>query len=445
LSRANIFSNITRESKKKVAVIGYGILGLTAVEFLDRQSFEVHIFDLDNDKDDSKFFLEPPGPKSLMHPMSSPVGSPGNLYRWGKAITNCIQNELPWSRDFIYKVPELSRKLVEYGFPQIDLQVHDSSKTNLKIKYANMNKFSRKIDSSNHHADVIRHYALVSNLDVENGFVQVKSQSEEGFTEESEFDLAIICAGPINSFNLVSKSGLIPNIESAAYLDHPTIWLGKIRTKKLIWIHSRLQNTRVVFGAKPGAIVISTDKDSTITIRVRPDSARHLFRKRFTLIARILWHFKKKLLASSGLLFSRNFSVAISFDLSDAAIRSVLSKKGEISELCYSNFGPKVDSLLLKVIDDVIGENFGAFEKTWENEMSAFEETPAAHYAGFLGLLKDDKNESILEGFRLHKVPQISLPGSVSFPGQVIGHPTYLALLSVLYEVERINATHFDN
>ena len=445
LSRVNTDSNAMRKSKKKVAVIGYGILGLTAVEFLDRKNFEVHIFDLDFGKNGSKFFREPAGPKSLMHPMSSPVGSPGNLYLWGRAVTNCIQNEFPWSRDFMDKVPELSRKLVNYGFPQMDLQVHDSSRTNLKINYANMNKFSQRIDSSNHHVDVIRHYALVSNLGFKNGFVQVNCQSEEGFIEESEFDFVIVCAGSMNSFNLVSKSGLIPNIESAVYLDHPTIWLGKIRTKKLVWIHSRLQNKRVVFGAKPGAIVISTEKDSAVTIRVRPDSVRRLSRKHFTLIARILRRLKKKLLTSSGLFFSRNFSVAISFDLNDAAIRSILSKKGEISELCYSDFGPKVDSQLLKVIEDVIGENFGAFEKTWESELSVFEETPAAHYAGFLGLLKDDKNENILDGFRLHKVPQISLPGSVSFPGPVIGHPTYLALLSVLYEVERINAIHFNH
>jgi hypothetical protein len=378
-----------------------------------------------------------------MHPMSSPIGSPGNLYLWGRAVTNCIENEFHWPRDFIDKVPELSHKLVDYGFPQMHLQVHDSSKTYLKINYANMNKFRTRIDSSKHYVNIIRHYALVNNLALKNGFVQVNFQSKEGFIEESEFDFAIICAGPINSFNLVSKSGLIPKIESANYLDHPTIWLGKIRTKRLVWIHSRLQNRRIVFGAKPGAIVISTETDSAVTIRVRPDSARRLSRKHFTLFERILRHLMRKLLAGVGLFLCRNFSVAISFDLSDAAIRSVLSKNGEIYELCYSKFGPKVYSPLLKVIDDVLGENFGEFERTWDNEMSVFEETPAAHYSGFLGLLKDDKNESILDGFRLNKVPQISVPGSVSFPGTVIGHPTYLGLLSLLYEVERINSVHF--
>jgi hypothetical protein len=442
LRRPNLVSNATGESKKRVAVVGYGILGLTAVEFLDRQNYEVHIFDLDFDKDDSKFFVEPKGPKSLMHPMSSPIGSPGNLFLWGRAITNCIQKEFPWPRDFIDKVPKLSRKLVKYGFPQMDLQVHDSSETILKINHANMHKFSRRIYSSKHHLDVIRHQALVTNLDYKDGFVYVNFQNPEGSTEEIEFDFAIVCAGPINSFNLVSKSGLIPNIQSVNYLDHPTIWLGKIRTKKFVWIHSRLQNRCLVFGAKSGAIVISTEKDSAVTIRVRPAQERRVSRSHLTW--RVLRHLKKKILASIGLIFSRNFSVAISFDLNSAEIRSVLIES-EISELCYSNYGPKVDLPLLNVIEGVIGENFGAFEKTWKNEMNVFEETPAAHYAGFLGLLKDDKNESILDGFRLHKVPQISLPGSVSFPGPVIGHPTYLALLSVLYEVERINAIQIND
>ena len=435
-------TNVTRVSKKKVAVIGYGILGITAVEFLDCNKFEVHIFDLDFDEDNSIFFPEPAGPKSLRHPMSSPIGSPGNLFLWGRAITNCVQNEFNWPSDFIDKGPELSRKLVKYGFPKMHLQVHNSSLTYLRILYANMNKFRNRIGSSKHHVNVIRHYALVSNVAFKNDFVQVKFQDKEGSTEESEFDFAIICAGPVNSFNLISKSGLIPKIESVKYLDHPTIWLGNIRTKKSVWIHSRLQNKRVVFGAKPGAIVISGEKDSVVTMRLRPDLAKLSSRENFNLFERLLTHLKRKLTLRSGLFFSRNFSVAISFDLNDDAIRSILSKNGEISELCYSEFGPKADSPLLKLIDDAIKENFGAFEKTWDSGMSVFEETPAAHYAGFLGLLKDDQNKSILDGFRLNKVPQISVPGSVSFPGAVIGHPTYLGLLSVLYEVDRINAVN---
>jgi hypothetical protein len=382
------------------------------------------------------------GPKSLVHPMSSPIGSPGNVYRWGRGITNCIENDFQWSRDFLNKVPELSYRLSKYGFPLMNLQVHNSSKTYLRINHANMKKFSRCIDSSNHHVNVIRHYALVSQVALKNGFVQVTFLSDKGQSYESEFNFVIICAGPINSFNLVSKSGLIPNIESANYLDHPTIWLGDIKTKKSVFIHSHLQNRKITYGTKPGAIVIS-NKDYAVTIRVRPDLEKRLSRRHDTLVAKTLRFFWRQLKVFG--FFSTNFSVAISFDLRDTELRSVLSKNRQVSELRYRNFGPKIDQQLLKVIDDVIKEDFGVFEKTWENDTSIFEEFPSAHYAGFLGLLKDDKNDNFLDGFRLKKVPQISLPGSVSFPGPVIGHPTYLALLSVLYEVDRINAVHLDH
>lgn len=377
--------------------------------------------------------------------MSSPIGCPGNLYQWGRTITNCIEDECYWSRDFINKIPVYSRKLVKYGFPNMQLQIHATSKTYLKINHANMNKFAKKINASQQYAHVIRHHSLVSHVAFKNGFVQVEFQGKDGLTEKSEFDFAIVCAGPINSFNLISRSGLISKIESAEYLDHPTLWLGEIRTKKLLWIHNRLQNRKIVFGAKPGAIVISPEKDFAITIRVRPDSGRGFSKEPFSLRERIMRVFQTKVLSRLGLFYSKNFSIAISFDFSDAAIRGVLSENGEIADLCYSNFGPRGDSQLLNLVDDVIRENFGAFEKTWGNEASVFEESPAAHYAGFLGLLRNDDNESILDGFRLKSVPQISLPGSVSFPGPVIGHPTYLALLSVLHEVERINAVHFNH
>ena len=285
----------------------------------------------------------------------------------------------------------------------------------------------------------------MSGVALMNGFVKVRFQSREGIIDQSDFDYVIVCAGPINTFNLVSKSGLIGKIESADYFDHPTTLLGIIKTKKFSWFYSRLQNKRIVFGNKPGAIVFSIEEDFSVTIRVRPDSARHLSRKQFNFLARILRYLKRKAILFLGIFISRNFSVAISLDLSASALRSVLQKDGVISELCYSSFEPKVNFQLLKAIDDVIGQNFGAFEKTWENETSFFEETPAAHYSGFLGSLKNDKNESILDGFRLRGMPQISLPGSVSFPGPVIGHPTYLALLSLLYEVQRINGIHFDD
>jgi hypothetical protein len=90
LSKDNAISETTCESKKRVAVIGYGILGLTAVEFLDRHNFEIHIFDLDGHETSPAFFPEPIGPKSLMHPMSSPIGSPGNLDQWGAQMAGLV-------------------------------------------------------------------------------------------------------------------------------------------------------------------------------------------------------------------------------------------------------------------------------------------------------------------------------------------------------------------
>jgi hypothetical protein len=142
-----------------------------------------------------------------------------------------------------------------------------------------------------------------------------------------------------------------------------------------------------------------------------------------------------------GFFYCDTFTVTAAFDFTKPEILGIVSDTGKISQFTYSSDGPKVDSLLIQKVDEAFKENFGEFERMWGIESSVFEEIPAAHCSGFLGLFRNSQGEGVLDGFRLRNFSRISIPGSVSFPSSVVGHPTYMALSTVLFEVERIKST----
>jgi hypothetical protein len=423
----------------RVAIIGHGILGAVAAAQLDSSKIEVHIFDLVGDQADQKYFHEPDGPKSLRHVMSHPKGSPGNLEFWGRAVTSYIVNTEIWPDRFISNLPRYGRILKKYGFPQLKPQEHNYETGYLKIAFAKTAKYRKRVEKQGFGSGFVRHNALVTALIPVGESVRLQSTDEQGEIREHSFDQVILCAGSLNSFNLISRSRLIPAVDCIDYQDHPTIWLGEIVTTRWVLLKNSFQNKVVTYGSKAGAVVTRLSDDCLITVRVRPlientpDDASILFSKSVSV------SFLKRALSKMGLTFCNRFSVAVSFDFSGGRMQAIISDSGEVSQFTYSSSGPRVDGELFDKVEQLIGDEFGAFKATWTREHQTFVETAAAHYSSFLGNLKNAHNDSVMDGFRMREYSRISIPGSVSFPSAVVGHPTYLALKSVLFEVERIN------
>lgn len=428
------------DSPLRVAIVGYGILGMVAADFLDDQRIEIHIFDLVQSQEGCDYFPEPVGPRSLHHPKSSPVGSPGNRDFWGKAVTNYIDSESLWPSEFISNLPRYNRLMSKYGFPKLILQKHENTKGYLKVSYADFQKFKKRIRSKKFNSRIVRHYALVHSLVHGDDSISVITQEEGKRAQGKSFDYVLVCAGPLNSFNLINKSRLIPEVKSTEFRDHPNIVLGEIKTGKSVLIKRRFRNKAITYGSKPGAIVFTLNDKNIITLRIRPEtlstkfaSKRVITKKSISLIRRVFSKF-------FGFFYCDTFTVTVAFDFTKPDIFGVVSNTGEISQFTYSAYGPKVDSLLIQKVDEAIKENFGDFERTWGINSSLFEEIAAAHCSGFLGLFRDSRGEGVLDGFRLRNFSRISIPGSVSFPSSVVGHPTYLALCTVLFEIEGIKS-----
>jgi hypothetical protein len=422
----SIFGAITKsdngkisDSPLRVAIVGYGILGMVAADFLDDQRIEIHIFDLVQGQEGCGYFPEPAGPRSLHHPKSSPVGSPGNRDFWGRAVTNYIDSESLWPSEFISNLPRYNRVMSKYGFPKLILQKHENTKGYLKVSYADFQKFKKRIRSKKFSSRIVRHYALVHSLVHSDDSISVITQEEGKRAQGESFDYVLVCAGPLNSFNLINKSRLIPEVKSTEFRDHPNIVLGGIKTGKSVLIKRRFRNKAITYGPE--------------TLSTKFASKRLITEKSISFIRRVFSKF-------FGFFYCDTFTVTAAFDFTKPDIFGIVSNTGEISQFTYSAYGPKVDSLLIQKVDEAIKENFGDFERTWGINSSLFEEIAAAHCSGFLGLFRDSRGEGVLDGFRLRNFSRISIPGSVSFPSSVVGHPTYLALCTVLFEVEGIKS-----
>lgn len=426
----------------RIAIVGYGILGMVAADLLHEEGFEVHIFDLDSQAAGHEYFPEPTGPHSLSHPLSSPKGSPGNLEYWGRAISSFIPRTSEWPIGFISNLSRYGSVLRRYGFPKLKLQTLEKYVAFLKVSFSNIEVFKKTITRIAKDSKVIRHNSLVYSLAQkgDNKISLTTLGSGDDF-EEFLFDRIVVCAGPVRSFNLISSSGLIPTSSYVEMLDHPTFWLGDVTTLKPVLIKSRLRNRAITFGSKPGAIVTTLENGNLLTIRIRPKIKSKRKIKAKTVFDSFSFFFKSEVLAKFGFFYCDEFSIAVSFDCISQEIVAILSDIGEVAHFAFTPSNLNVDAEILKKVESVILENLGIFNKNWKRS-SGYSETAAAHYAGLLGRFKDSEGNAVMEGFHIRKYPEISVPGSVSFPDIVVGHPTYLALCSVVFEVERIKS-HF--
>jgi hypothetical protein len=430
-------------SKKKVAIVGFGILGAVATYFLDKNKFQIHLFDLDNDLRQPDFFPDPKGPSSLHQSRSIPKGSPGNAAFWSYAVTNCIVDRSKWSSKFLQAVPHLSEQLKEIGFPKMKLQVHDQQ-TFLKISYVNSQKLNNVFQSARKDTRVKRHFNLVQNIAHTKQGIKISYRDSKNHLQNNDFDMAIVCAGPICTFNLLNASNILPESQTISYFDHPTFWLGTISLKSKKWIHRRFRNRVVTSGKRPGALVISTEQGYVITLRIRPlnrDLPRNFEDKK---IRKFLWRAANSLdfrvLRKFGLYFCKSFSIAASLDFQKAFLRADLNESGNIESFDYKSDFNHIDLATLQLIDQKLLENFGMFQKSWDNNKRDFRGTPAAHFTGFLAEFDKLHLWTSTDSGNHRDFPKILVTGGVMFPESVIGHPTYMALLTLLYEINKMNA-----
>jgi hypothetical protein len=139
-------------------------------------------------------------------------------------------------------------------------------------------------------------------------------------------------------------------------------------------------------------------------------------------------------------LFSE-FSVQTSYDYEKDAPRAILSDdKKRVEYLTYLEGPPTVGQELTKVIEQTIKSIFNPKKVGWNYQSRTLNLTASAHYMGFLGKQSSQDKSKVDCNFRLTSNDRIYVPGSVSFPESVPGHPTYLAICTVLHAVEHLNS-----
>lgn len=423
---------------KRVAVIGYGMVGMTVVEFLDRTKFDVHVYDLENSYSKPKFFPDPEGPNSLRHSQSMPVGSPGNAWFWGSAVTNALHEIKHWPTSFITKIPRYSKQLRKLGFPKIKLEILNQEMNQLKVRYAKTDKFLAKVGKKRDMNSFSRHRALVRVIEVEGNRVNIQSVSEDDLLLKESFDIVIVCCGSINSFNLLKGSQLVPNSEVVHFFDHPTFTFGNIRTLKSKWVRNRMRNKFITHGRRPGAFVLRVDPTMSATVRIRPIIRSKKFRLKDSGIRASYFKVLNKIHSYLSLCVCRDFSVAVTLDFHSGQLVAMFDSEGYVKSLNYVQLF-KFEEALVRLIEDKIKESIGEFEKSWTAKLESLHEGPSAHYAGFCTNTAGPEGISVVDDFRLIKNKQIFVPGATAFPHTVYGHPTYLSLLSAVHVAEQIN------
>jgi hypothetical protein len=279
---------------------------------------------------------------------------------------------------------------------------------------------------------------LINHISRTDGKFKLEPMGQEQITRSLLFDNVVVCAGSIESFNLLNRSELIPRVPTLSYFDHPTLELGSISTRKKILVKKVFRNERVFFGRRPGATLINTNSGYRLTIRARPvlirsnSSIGENNERDFALLKRVIKHFTP--------IFCDELRISITFDFEIDQLIATNSLNGDIVSFRYRNNSIPITADTFSFLDSLIYENFGEFKKSW-NSFGALRESAAAHEMGFLGNLKSGGSgeHAVIENFALKDNPAILVPGAISFPESVPGHPTYLALLTVSYAVTKLS------
>jgi hypothetical protein len=423
----------------KVAIVGYGILGNVAAYLLKKDKIEVHVFDEVMDLDSPKFFSDPNGPNSLVWKTSRPKGSPGNAIFWGGAITNAITNRCLWPNEFIETLPAHATQLRRLGFPKLHLQIFSQSLDRLKIRYYNKNLFFKRIDQNTHNKKIMRHFAFVETIYSDGNKIALEFRTSDKSYSKMNFDRVIVCAGSIGTFNLLNKSNLIRKINEFDYFDHPTWQFGEIKLTKSVSINKFFPNKNIVFGKRPNAIVVKLNLSDFVTIRIKPIFKKSKIYSSNIPPVVIIYKFLNRCINYIRTRTSKEFSISISLDIASNYLRATTNIMGEISHVDYGDQKLLIDNQLIAQVDSELEKIFGEYEKSWTDKIDDANKLPSAHYSGFIKSTYNGVYDCSISNFRLNANHSIYVPGAVSFPGPVLGHPTYLALLSLVYVVDTIN------
>ena len=418
-------------TKQKIAVIGYGILGIIAAEAIDKDLYEVHIFDLEQDLASPQYFKDPEGHKGLTHNFSMPIGSPGNQYHWGLGLTNVICSTSSWPQHFLDNIPKLANTAKKFGFPKISLQIHAKT-TLLKIKYADRSRLLNIKKKQSLDSRIKRHFCLVERIEQKSELILVTTKNSDGTDTHFNFNYIYIAAGPIKSFELLHNSDLIPKKTSVSYFDHPTLFLGHFELSKIYLFNKYFRNKDIIFGKTPTAHLLDTDKNFRITIRVIPI---HINSNRFSnRFYELISRFRNVLYGFFGSYLFKKFAVTVSFDFLNENLKAIIGSN--IDSLHFEDSEPRLSSNNLMRVEHFISEKFGTCKMSWTSSETNFPFSPAAHFSGFL---KENIDYSDSGEFNLKNYPNIKICSSAIFPESVPGHPTYLAVLLTLYLTDLIN------
>jgi hypothetical protein len=419
--------------KPLVAVIGYGILGIITNSFIDKAKYNIVVIDEINNELDVRFFREPSGPSGLLHMNSQARGYPGNTRVWGQQISLSIFDESSWSPKFLANLDKYSRILARIGFPRMTLQKCSKEHvTPLLINRALSSRFvgRDKLIGSSSSPEILR--GLVNRITDKDGRFEIEYNNGNGIPILLESDYIFLCAGAINSLNLLVSSEIINVGNGVQYFDHPTIQLGIAKLSTPLIGFSRWARNPFIFGRKSTAFIIKENSGGFWTLRFFPRSTEY-----GSGISGKL----RRILAIFGVHLFSEFSVQTSYDYEKDAPRAILSDdKKRVEYLTYLEGPPTVGQELTKVIEQTIKSIFNPKKVGWNYQSRTLNLTASAHYMGFLGKQSSQDKSKVDCNFRLTSNDRIYVPGSVSFPESVPGHPTYLAICTVLHAVEHLNS-----
>lgn len=421
------------QAKPTVAVIGSGILGTIAKSYIDEQKYKIFVIDEINNDSDVRFFREPSGPSGLWHMNSQARGYPGNARVWGQQVSLGIFDESDWSPKFLSNLDKYSRILARFGFPKMTLQKCSKDYvTPLLINKALSNRFAGrdKLIRSSSSPEILR--GLVDRITDKDGRLEIEYKNGNGTSKSLESDYIFLCAGAINSLNLLASSGIINLGNSVQYFDHPTVQLGIAKLSTPLIGFSRYKRNSFIFGSKSTAFIIKENSGGFWTLRFFPRSTKY---------GSAVMGKMERILATFGVHLFSEFSVQISYDYEKDAPRAILSDdKKKVEYLTYLEGPPTVGKDLVRLIEQTIKKIFNPKKVEWDYQSGTINLTASAHYMGFLGEKSSRDLSKVDCNFRLKDNDRIYVPGSISFPESVPGHPTYLAICTALHAVEHLNS-----
>ena len=438
-----------------VAVIGIGIVGQIALEELSNSDLKIIVIDEINTTSELRFLRDMDGDKSVWTNGSRVSGYPGGRLNWGK---NCsfvtIKGHPPLGEELQSHLPNLSKRLRKYGFPNLKLA---------ELKKLGEGKFYVR-ESRNFFPKVwinnvksLQNIEFVSGIATEiveesSGLVRVLVRKLGQVTEEFYAKKVIVCAGPFGTQELLANSGLISEISPRIW-DHISLSTQRIPLRKVeltkfgLFGWNRFRRINV----KKCGTFYDRINDILWTLRIFPEGVHTLRMSllRLKKFARncdygLCLSLIGKLTASfvTGKLLYEEIEIHISADFLDecSAIKSASYSESErIDFLTYQHKTIPISHEFKQYIEMTIRNLQLDFKNQLSLNLSGAIDfakvTSSSHHMGTVW-----NNDAITQTSPVEISRNIFAAGSSIFRTSVPGHPTMLAAATSLIAVDRIKS-----